>query len=71
MAAAERAVEFMPIGVFGRAADAAPALIAGPAVGTAPAASNGVPPSPPADGGAAQVPRQHRPPPDLRRGGNA
>jgi transposase len=41
-AAAERAVEFMPIGVFGRAADEGPALIAGPA------ASSGVPPSPPA-----------------------
>lgn len=41
MAASEPAVEFMPIGVFGRAADAGPALIAGPA------ASGGVPPSPP------------------------
>lgn len=48
MAAGERAVEFVPIGVFGRASDEGPALIAGPPVGTAPAGSGKVPPSAPA-----------------------
>ena len=48
MAAAEHALEFVPIGVFGRAADAGPALIAGPPAGTASAASGNLPPSPPA-----------------------
>jgi transposase len=48
MAAAERAVEFMPIGVFGRAADEGPALIAGPPVGTAPPVSGTAPRSLPA-----------------------
>jgi transposase len=46
--AAEHALEFVPIGVFGRAADAGPALIAGPPPGTAPTASGNVPPSRPA-----------------------
>jgi transposase len=48
MAAAERPVEFVPIGVFGRAADEGPALIAGPSVGTAPAVSGTAPRSGPA-----------------------
>ena len=47
-AAGERAVEFVPIGVFGRAADEGPALIAGPPVRTGPAASGSPPPSRPA-----------------------
>jgi transposase len=44
----ERAVEFVPIGMFGRGADEGPALIAGPPVGTGPAASVSAPPSRPA-----------------------
>jgi transposase len=47
-AAGERAVEFVPIGMFGRAADEGPALIAGPPIGTAPAGSGSAAPSRPA-----------------------
>src|SRR3954453_23737828 len=43
----ERAVEFVPIGMIGRGADEGPALIAGPPVGTGPAASVSAPPSRP------------------------
>lgn len=40
---AERALEFVPIGVFGRADDESPALVAGPPTGVAPAASGVTP----------------------------
>jgi transposase len=40
---AERALEFVPIGVFGRADDESSALIAGPPTGAAPAASGATP----------------------------
>ena len=40
---AERALEFVPIGVFGRADDESPGLIAGPPTGVAPATSDVTP----------------------------
>lgn len=46
--AAERPLEFMPLGVFGRADDEGPALVTDPPVGIAPPGSRAAPPANPA-----------------------